>query len=49
MTLEEQIVDCEKRVLEAMKTDAISVLGELLHEKLNFDITIGQTITRVIG
>lgn len=32
-----------------MKTDAISVLGELLNEKLNFDIPMGQTITSVIG
>lgn len=48
MIQEEQIVDCEKRLLEAIETRNISVLDELLHEKLIFNIPTGQTITKVI-
>ena len=48
MTQEEQIVDCENRLLEAMRTGDIGVLDELLHEKLIFNITTGQTITKVM-
>jgi hypothetical protein len=46
MTQHEQILESEKRLLEAMKTDNIKVLDELLHENLIFNIPNGQTITK---
>jgi hypothetical protein len=46
MTQEEQIIDCENRLLEAIKTSDVGTLEELLHEKLIFNIPTGQTITK---
>lgn len=48
MTQGEQILECEKRLLEAIKTGNIKVLDELLHENLIFNIPTGQTITKSI-
>jgi hypothetical protein len=42
----EQILECEKRLLEAMKNSDIQVLDELLHDSLIFNIPTGQTITK---
>lgn len=42
----EQILECEKRLLEAMKNGDFKVLDELLHENLIFNIPTGQTITK---
>ena len=49
MTQGEQILECEKRLLEAMKTVNIKALDELLHENLIFNIPTGQTITKSIN
>ncbi len=46
MTQDEQIIECEKRLLEAVKTRDIQVLDELLHDNLIFNIPTGQTITK---
>ena len=46
MTQDEQIIECEKRLLEALKTGDIQVLDELLHDNLIFNIPTGQTITK---
>ena len=46
MTQDEQILECENRLLEALKTGEIKVLDELLHENLIFNIPTGQTITK---
>jgi hypothetical protein len=46
MTQEEQIIDCENRLLEAIKVGDIKVLNELLHDSLIFNIPTGQTITK---
>jgi hypothetical protein len=43
MTQEDQIVQCEKRLLEAVKTSDIKVLDELFHDNLVFNIPTGQT------
>jgi len=48
MIQEEQIIDCENRLLEAMKIGDIEVLDELLHDDLIFNIPTGQTITKAI-
>ena len=48
MTQDEQIIECEKRLLEALKTGDIKVLDELLHDNLIFNIPTGQTITKEI-
>ncbi|HXS38257.1 MAG TPA: nuclear transport factor 2 family protein [Flavipsychrobacter sp.] len=48
MTQEEQIIDCENRLLDAMKIGDIKVLDELLHDDLIFNIPTGQTITKAI-
>ncbi len=48
MTQEEQIIDCENRLLEAMKIGDIKVLDELLDDDLIFNIPTGQTITKAI-
>ncbi|MDI9257901.1 nuclear transport factor 2 family protein [Flavobacterium sedimenticola] len=42
----EQIVECENKLLEAIKTGDIKVLDELLHENLIFNIPTGHTITK---
>jgi hypothetical protein len=46
MTQEEQIIESEAILLEAMKTSNIHVLDELLHDNLIFNIPTGQTITK---
>lgn len=46
MTQDEQIFECEKRLLEALKTGDIQVLDELLHNNLIFNIPTGQTINK---
>ena len=48
MTQEEQILACEKKLLEAIKISDIKVLDELLHDDLIFNIPTGQTITKSI-
>lgn len=49
MTPEEQIMECESKLLEAMKSGDIKVLDQLLHDKLVFNIPTGQTITKANG
>lgn len=46
MTQDEQILKCENRLLEALKTGDIKVLDELLHDNLIFNIPTGHTITK---
>ena len=46
MTQDEQIIECENRLLEAMKTGDIKVLDELLYDHLIFNIPTGHTITK---
>jgi hypothetical protein len=48
MIQDEQIIECEKRLLEAMKTGDIKVLDELLHDNLIFNIPTGQSITKAM-
>lgn len=48
MTHNEQIIECEKRLLDALKTGDIKVLDELLHDNLIFNIPTGQTITKAM-
>ena len=48
MTQEEQIIKCEISLLEAMKLGDITVLEELLHDDLIFNIPTGQTITKAM-
>ncbi|WP_320017973.1 nuclear transport factor 2 family protein [Labilibaculum manganireducens] len=46
MTQNEEIIECENRLLEAMRTGDIKVLEELLHDNLIFTIPTGQTIRK---
>jgi hypothetical protein len=46
MTQDEQIIECENRLLEALKTGDTKVLDELLHDNLIFNIPTGHTITK---
>lgn len=46
MTQSDQINECEKQLLEAMKTSNILLLDKLLHDDLVFNIPTGQTITK---
>ncbi|WP_445737613.1 nuclear transport factor 2 family protein [Mariniflexile sp.] len=46
MTQTEQILECEIRLLEAMKSSDIKVLDELIHDNLIFNLPTGQTITK---
>jgi ketosteroid isomerase-like protein len=46
MTQEERIIDCENRLLDAIRNGDIHTLDELLHESLIFNIPTGQTITK---
>ena len=48
MTQDEQIIECENRLLEALKTGDIKVLDELLYDNLIFNIPTGQTITKAM-
>ena len=44
--MELDIIDCEKRLLEAILNGDINILDQLLHESLIFNIPTGQTITK---
>jgi ketosteroid isomerase-like protein len=46
MTKQEQIIECEKRLLAAFKNNDRDVVEELLHDNLLFNIPNGQTITK---
>lgn len=48
MTQDQQIIECEKKLLGALKTGDIAVLDELLHDNLIFTIPTGQTITKAM-
>ena len=48
MTYEEQIVACEKKLVEALTNGNTQVLDELLHDSLIFNIPTGQTITKAM-
>lgn len=48
MTQDEQIIECEKRLLEGIRNGDVRVLDELLYENLIFNIPNGQTITKEI-
>ena len=48
MKQETQILECEQRLLEAMKNSDIKDLNELLHDDLIFHIPNGQTINKAI-
>ena len=48
MTTEEQIADCENKLLEAMRANDIAVLDELLHEDLIFNGPGGHVITKTM-
>ena len=44
--MEQDIIDCEKRLLDAVRNGDINTLDELLHDSLIFNIPTGQTITK---
>lgn len=46
MIQDEHIIECETRLLEALKTSDIQVLDELLHDNLIFNIPTGKVITK---
>jgi len=46
MTKQEQVIECEKRLLMAFKNNDIEVVDELLHDNLLFNIPNGQTVTK---
>lgn len=46
MTQAEEIIECEKRLLYALRTGDIKILDELLHDNLIFNIPTGLTITK---
>lgn len=46
MTQEQQILECERKLLKAIKISDIKILDELLHDDLIFNIPTGQTITK---
>lgn len=48
MSQDEQIIECENRLLEALKTGDIDVLDQLIHDDLIFNIPTGQTITKAM-
>lgn len=48
MTKEEQIIDCENRLLDAIRNGDIDTLDALLHDSLIFNIPTGQTITKIV-
>ena len=45
-TMEQDIIDCENRLLDAIRNGDINTLDELLHDSLIFNIPTGQTITK---
>ena len=44
--MEQEIMDCENRLLHAIRNGDINTLDELLHDSLIFNIPTGQTITK---
>lgn len=46
MTINEQILECEGKLLNAIKNSNISDLEKLLHDDLVFNIPTGLTITK---
>ena len=44
--MEQNIIDCENRLLDAIRNGDINTLDELLHDSLIFNIPTGQTITK---
>src|SRR4028118_164717 len=44
--MEQDIIDCEKRLLDAIRNGDINTLDELLHDGPIFNIPTGQTITK---
>ncbi|MBC7912630.1 MAG: nuclear transport factor 2 family protein [Pyrinomonadaceae bacterium] len=46
LTIEEEILICEQKLMEALLKGDIEVLDKLLHEELIFNIPTGQTITK---
>lgn len=46
MTTEEQILECEKLLLIAIKNSDTTTLEKLMHDDLVFNIPTGQTITK---
>jgi ketosteroid isomerase-like protein len=44
--MEQDIIDCENRLLDAIRNGDINALDELLHESLIFNIPTGQSITK---
>lgn len=48
MVQQHPVLDCENRLLEAVRQGDIKVLDDLLHESLVFNIPTGQTITKEI-
>ncbi len=45
---EQQIMDCEQCLLEAMKTSNVELLDQLLHDDLLFNGPTGETATKAI-
>jgi len=48
ITTEQNILDIEKRLLEAMKKSDVEILEELLHDDLLFVLPTGEVITKQI-
>lgn len=48
MERDKQIIECENKLLEALKTGNVKVLEELLYDDLIFNIPTGQTITKAM-
>lgn len=46
MTKQEQVIECEKRLLAAFKNNDIKAVDQLLHDNLLFNIPNGQTVTK---
>ncbi len=46
LAYKEEIIDSEKKLLEALKTNNVSELNTLLHQDLLFTTPQGQTITK---
>ena len=44
--MRQEIIDCENRLLDAIRNGDVNTLYELLHDSLIFNIPTGQTITK---
>lgn len=44
--MEQEIVQCEEKLLKAMKNSDVKVLNELIHDNLIFNIPTGDIITK---